>query len=151
MKKILGGICVLALLFGLAQAGNAYYEAWDSHFMRIEGRDAFNRPAQTNFYFEEPVFFKIYSMISPFGVCRWQPNSPLSAEISRDKSLKVPYAAVPFINNRLILPKISEKHLSKYLFPQTLTLLLLTAFILSYSPNLCSKDEPRFRVPVFLE
>ncbi|MBN2406787.1 MAG: hypothetical protein JXJ19_03720 [Elusimicrobia bacterium] len=140
-------------MFGLIQAGHAYYSAYDSHFMRVDARDAYNRPVESAPVFEESAFSDAYSAAAPLGPGRWsRPLADDDTMIYHNSFFKVPFIAVPFLySSRSSYPRFTEKHVCNTAFQKTGYLLFMLALVLIYDPNPRSDKEPRFRVPVFLE
>jgi len=153
MRKTIRILCLFALLAGLADAGYAF-KGWNSEscfrYFSIQGRDSYNRPAEENFVFTQSVFFKFYSKLSPAGVI-WR-RTVTDLEITKDAVFKIPHVIMPYINNNKgLLPRFPEKYFPSFLALQLLIFFSAANFILFYKPNLQSTQEPRFRVPVFLE
>jgi hypothetical protein len=158
MKKIFVIAGLIALLFVLIRPGYAAYNAFDmgnrEHFMRVDARDAFNRPVQTNCSFESSSFTEAYSMLTPFGVSRWcQSHGSASPKITSGKTFKVPLEIVSFINNtqRRILSRFSEKIVAVNPIYKIGIFILITLLFLIFEPFLQTGKEPRFRLPILLE
>lgn len=158
MNKIVTIAGILVLLVTVTSAVNASYNAFDmsseSHFMRVDSRDAFNRPVASEYRFESSGFFQAYSQISPFGICRFE-RLPLdnSVTIIPDKKFRIPTVIASFISNySRVLLRFLEKVLERdYYCIIGIYLMLFSFFPLAFKENLQSLREPRFRVPVLIE
>lgn len=154
MKKIFVIVAIIALLAILFKPSYAVFDvASGEYFMRLDARDAYNRPVENNYRFQPTPFLKTYSMLTPFGICRWQ-RSPFdkSLKFTREKIFKVPLGAVSYIySERRILSRFSEKIASREYTHKIEIYLLILIVMLIFEPNLQSKKEPRFRVPILIE
>ncbi|MFW6134324.1 MAG: hypothetical protein ACOC5R_01970 [Elusimicrobiota bacterium] len=122
------------------------------YFMNVQGKDSLNNHVLSNYSFNNSVFFKIYSSLTPFGTSRWQRFNLSNTKIVSDKILELPFVAVPFFTNqRNRLPGFSGKCIHVFNLFNILSILLFTGFVLSFKSNPQSKNEPRFRVPILIE
>lgn len=157
MKKIFviaGLITLLAVLVRPVYAASGIFDmASGEHFMRLDTRDASNQSVESNYSFQTTPFLKVYTMLTPFGVCSWQ-RSPVdnAVKICSKRIFKVPLDAVTYIcSQRRILSRFSEKIASKEYTHKIGIYLLILNLILILEFVLQSKKEPRFRVPVLIE
>ncbi|MGM0568411.1 MAG: hypothetical protein ACQESB_04250 [Elusimicrobiota bacterium] len=123
-----------------------------NHFS-LDLRDSQNRKIESEIIFRDTVFTRVYSQISPFGIVKKVSPPSEPQKILPDFSLDLPRAMFSvFYGNKEIFLKMTEK--SSY--PMSAVNIILTAsFLGAFMILLCVKlqtnDEPRFRVPVFLE
>ncbi len=152
MKKILFIAGITALIFivtGTGHAGGGMFNtASDELFMRVDARDAYNRPIESNYAFQAMSFHKAFSMLSTFGVCRWQ-RSPIdkSTKITRDNTFKLPAIVMSFLYNGRRIPE----YIVSGTFSKLGIYLLILMLVLLHESILQTGREPRFRKPVLLE
>lgn len=156
MKKIYVITGIFILLFILVGPGYAGYNTIDSiysnHFMKIDARDAFNRPVtEENRLFQAP--FNTYSKLPDISIAPWN-VAPIdnSLKYTSKKIFKIPFIATPFIySSRKTLSRFTVKvSVNNPLYKNWLFFLILP-FILLCKEKLPTLDEPRFRVPVLIE
>ncbi|MDA3792574.1 MAG: hypothetical protein PF545_02810 [Elusimicrobia bacterium] len=160
MKRafIFTGIIVLIML-SVFTRGYAYGTPYGGHFMRVESRDANNRvlqsrAGQSEIFFESTAYYNAYSMLSPFGSsARYQRSGSSSMQITNQKIFRVGLVAVPFLYREA---KSFFNHIKNLLakgnpFFSANLLLLFLLTVLIFESQSQTTEEPRFRVPVFIE
>ncbi len=125
-------------------------------FSNIDARDSENRPVETIFsekIYEEPLFFRFYSRLTPPGVNRWRSKAPYSnAEMAGVLKFDIPrliFSALAPSKN--LFPRFTGRHISSFPLFLMFSLFILRVSVLNYNPRPPTDEEPRFRAPVFLE
>lgn len=158
MKKVFIFTTIITLIvlgaLGSARAYSPYTASGSNHFMRLDGRDANNRPVEAVVQTESSPFYNAYAMLSSFGRSRWQRSSTSSPlYLGAKKIFSVTLVAVPFIHTEIKRFLNHVKRLltqsSPFFGISTVILFLLTVLI--FESTFHTTREPRFRVPVFLE
>ncbi len=128
-----------------------------SHFMRVESRDKNNRPVESAVVFEQTAFSKIYNILSPAGSTRWRrgPLTPVEANLNHVPNFEFPSPAItlfysPNTSMKEFFRLLSHSGTNSTFFFLGFPLIFITT-VLTFKGNLPTLDEPRFRVPVFLE
>ncbi|MFH1416058.1 MAG: hypothetical protein ABIH89_08270 [Elusimicrobiota bacterium] len=158
MRKLYVTTGIIALVFtvlgtGYAANSSVFNMASDGHFMKMDARDAYNRPVECEYSFETTPFLRAYSRLTPFGVCRLQ-RFPLdnSLKITIPRIFTLPVVAVSFFYGaRRLLSYFSEHIVSKAKVSRIGIHLLIILLVLILEPFLQTGSEPRFRIPVLIE
>lgn len=156
MKKAFIFITIMTLIvLGALQSARAYSPmSGSNHFMRLDGRDANNRPVKAAVRTEISPFYNAYAMLTAFGSNRWHRSSESSSlYLGAKKIFSVSLVAVPFIHTEI---KRFLNHIKRLLtqsspFFGVSAVILFLLTVLIFESSFHTTTEPRFRVPVFIE